>query len=305
MPSNEKSSAGALDGHALPPARAPLTHTDMNRLWLLPLLALMLTACRTSRELPQAEPAPAPATSAASASAFVRKVAANAQTAPTLTARIKMDLNAAGSSLSAGGTLRMKRDDVVQLSLTFLGLEVGRLEFTPEGVLIVDRMNKQYVRAAYADVSFLRQAGLDFYTLQALFWNELFVPGLRRADAAAERFSLSVSGDHTQLSLTDTPGLAYSFLTQTATGRMDRVYVTPQNGQAGQFTWTYGDFTTVNGKPFPAVMTCAVTGTGKDMGFTLKLSRIGNDSGWSTRTEVSDKYTRRDADEILRRLIAH
>ena len=97
MPSNEKSSAGALDGHALPPARAPLTHTDMNRLWLLPLLALMLTACRTSRELPQAEPAPAPATSAASASAFVRKVAANAQTAPTLTARIKMDLNAAGA----------------------------------------------------------------------------------------------------------------------------------------------------------------------------------------------------------------
>ena len=216
-----------------------------------------------------------------------------------------MDLNAGGSSLSAGGTLRMKRDDVVQLSLTFLGLEVGRLEFTPDGVLIVDRMNKQYVRAAYTDVSFLRQAGLDFYTLQALFWNELFVPGQRRADAAAGRFRISASGDHTLLSLTDAPGLDYSFLAQTATGCVDRVYVTPRDGQDGQFTWTYADFTAVGGKPFPTTMTCAVTGTGKDVGFTLRLSRIGNDSGWPTRTEVSDKYTRRDADEILRRLIAH
>lgn len=277
----------------------------MNRLWLLPLLALALTACRTSRELPQAEPAPAPAAPATSAAGFVRKVAANTQAAPTLTARIKMDLNAGGSSLSAGGTLRMKRDDVVQLSLTFLGLEVGRLEFTPDGVLIVDRMNKQYVRAAYTDVSFLRQAGLDFYTLQALFWNELFVPGQRRADAAAGRFRISASGDHTLLSLTDAPGLDYSFLAQTATGCVDRVYVTPRDGKAGQFTWTYADFTAVGGKPFPATMTCAVTGTGKDVGFTLRLSRIGNDSGWPARTEVSGKYTRRDADEILRRLIAH
>ena len=66
-----------------------------------------------------------------------------------------MDINLGQKDLSVNGTLRMKRNDVVQLSLTFLGMEVGRMEFTPSDVLIIDRFNKQYVRASYDEVSFL------------------------------------------------------------------------------------------------------------------------------------------------------
>lgn len=72
-------------------------------------------------------------------------------------------------NLSVGGTLKMKRDDVVQLSLTVLGIEVGRLEFTPKDVLIVDRVNKQYVRARYDQVAFLQTADLDFYAFSRCF----------------------------------------------------------------------------------------------------------------------------------------
>lgn len=87
-----------------------------------------------------------------------------------------MDVDADGKQISCGGSLKMKRDDVIQLSLTFLGFEVGRLEFTPKDGLVVDRIHKQYSRASYAEVDFLRQAGLDFYTLQSLFWSKSSPP---------------------------------------------------------------------------------------------------------------------------------
>lgn len=95
-----------------------------------------------------------------------------------VTASTKVRLSGVGGKdLSVNGKLQMKRNDVIRLSLRFLGMEVGLMEFTPNDVLVVDRINKQFVRAKYGEVSFLRQAGLDFYALQSLFWNELFIPG--------------------------------------------------------------------------------------------------------------------------------
>lgn len=232
--------------------------------------------------------------------AYVARVRANAQTAKTVTARISMSLTAAGKDISAGGTLRMKRDDVVQLSLTILGFEVARMEFSPADVLIIDRYNRRYVRATYADVGFLRQAGLDFTTLQALFWGELFNPGGTGDDA----YTIAPAGDHTRLTLPNVNGLAYDFMTQTATARLDEVTAKSTNiARPGQFDWTYGNFATLGGQPFPTSMACRVTGLGKDYGFTLSLSRLGNDTGWEAHTQVSNKYTQLRIDDILGSLL--
>ncbi|GFI34033.1 hypothetical protein IMSAGC014_00521 [Bacteroidaceae bacterium] len=275
------------------------------------LTALTLTACHSSKNLTKT---PAPSTSDTSASAgeamsaaateFAGRIAATSQKASTLTAKINMDLNALGKNVSVGGSLKMKKDDVVQLSLSFLGFEVGRLEFTPTSVLIVDRVNKQYVRTGYDQVGFLNQANLDFYTLQALFWGELFIPGQHPLTTPG-RFRLSEAGDHTLLSLTDSPWLEYSFLAATKTALVDRVNIQGKNAaDKGTFTWRYGNRTTVGGQPFPTTMACNVSGIGKDMSFSLTLSRLNNDSGWTTRTALSDKYTRREADDILGRLLS-
>lgn len=276
----------------------------MKTLKYIPLLvALLLTSCHTTRSSQSAQPTEK-TEAAAPAERYARKVAANAQTATSLTARVKMEIDAGGKNLSVGGTLRMKKNDVVQLSLTLLGFEVGRMEFTPADVLIIDRVNKQYVRATYSQVGFLRQAALDFSALQSLFWNELFVPGEPDVAAAFSRFRSSSAGDHTLLILPDAPQLEYSFLTITKRALIDRVTVQSRNAaEAGQLTWRYGDFATVGGKPFPATMSCAVTGLGRNVGFSLSLSRINNADDWETRTTVSSKYKRRDADAILKQLL--
>lgn len=279
---------------------------------LIGLLAccLLLAACRSGQHVTK-EKLPVPAeqttTKAAAeaevAAAYVSKVAALQVNRPCITASAKVSLQGMGKDLNVSGQLRMKRDDVVRLSLRTLGFEVAVLEFTPQDVLMVDRINKQYVRAAYSEVSFLRQANLDFYALQSLFWNELFVPGQRKLNAQTAHFHLSHKGAQTLLTLTDTPKLAYTFYTNEEAVRIDELQVKGRNaGDKGSFCWTYAGFREFAGRHFPTQMQMQVSGTGKDMGLSLTLSNLKNDTDWNTRTTVSAKYTRRSVNEVLKGL---
>ncbi|MCQ2267165.1 MAG: DUF4292 domain-containing protein [Bacteroidaceae bacterium] len=121
-------------------------------------LLLLLSSCTASRQAAQ------------SSDSSVSTGAPTTELPEAVTARLAMDLT--DSELSCTGRLRMLRDDVVQLNLTFLGMNIGTLEFTPDTVLLVDRVNRQYVRARYGDIDALRERSIDFGVLQGLFWGE-------------------------------------------------------------------------------------------------------------------------------------
>ena len=143
------------------------------KLLLLATVVVCFAACGTSRKATKGSGTENSGKAEATAEAYKEKVVSNFQTAQYLTARATISLKAGTKDISVGGSLKMKRNDVIQLSLTFLGIEVGRMEFTTTDVLIIDKINKQYVRAPYSQASFLESAGLDFYSLQSLFWNEI------------------------------------------------------------------------------------------------------------------------------------
>ncbi len=275
----------------------------LTRAAALAVAAACFSACGTSRKAVKETSVAALPETAASAEAYKERVVANFQTAGCITARASVTLTAGAKDISAGGSLKMKRDDVIQLSLTFLGLEVGRIEFTPADVLIVDKIHKQYVRAPYSQASFLESAELDFYSLQSLFWNEIFSPGTRDVGAALRDFSVASSGDHTLLSLTSAPKLDYSFLTITGEAALDRTTITPKNAAGRKaLTCKYGDFVKFGGKKFPSRISVSFSGGGKELGLDIRLSGLSDDSSWPARTEVPQSYRQRSADEILRRL---
>lgn len=268
--------------------------------WLPLLMLFLLAACRSSQSVVENPAAGAERT----ATLYKEKVMANSQRANCVTARVDMNLRALGKETAVGGRLRMKRDEAVQLSLSLLGFEVGRLEFTPEQVLIIDRVNRQYVRAAYADVDFLKQAELDFYTLQALFWNELFVPGQKSAAGHLSRFRYSDEGNAVLLTLEDAPRLSYVFQTQTAEGIINQVTVKGKTaGEKAKLEWAYDRFTRLDNRYFPTQMQFDVVGLPQQVGLTLSLSHVNNED-WTPDTKVSSRYRERQVEDILRQLMA-
>ncbi|MGM9694788.1 MAG: DUF4292 domain-containing protein [Alloprevotella sp.] len=274
---------------------------------LIPLLAsvLLLAACKSAAPAGK-EPASVPTTGtthslkADEAAAVVKKAESRQATKEWLTAKVKATVGAGEKSLTVSGALRMRRDDVVQLSLfvPVLGMEALRLEFTPQDVLVLDRVNKEYVRATYDEVSFLREASLDFYSLQALFRNELFVPGKRGVAGSESLFSVEQSGDAFSLTPNNTPQLRYAFRAS-AKGNIEELLVTPKKENGTEFRWTYGNFQPFDGKAFPMDMLMTLKGVKRPVSLKLVFSSLKEASDWQTRTTVSKKYERRTAEEVL------
>ena len=241
---------------------------------------------------------------------FVNQVRENQQTSKFITSKVKFSVEVGPQKLTLTGNLKMRRNDVIRLQLMAFGfVEAGRLEFTKDYVLIMDRINKQYLKAPYRQIDFLRNSGLNFSALQALFWNELFKPNQGSdavvLDKTASGFATIESGDDMIISLEDGK-MDYSWLASknTAIIRMANILYKDRFNGNTQLNWDYADFEVFGRKMFPKKNSIKLTTPDKEMILNMTLNYLGTDSEWEPRTEVSNKYREVTVDEILRRFMA-
>ena len=206
------------------------------------------------------------------------------------------------------GNLKMKRDDVIRLQLMAFGfVEAGRLEFTKEYVLIVDRINKQYLKVPYAQLDFFRNSGVDFYTLQALFWNELFQPGKAHLeDKHLKKYTTAVGVDDEVVISLENDKLSYRWLTDKQKARIKMTNVRYADYLRGnyQLNWDYSEFKMNNRKMFPMQHKVTFNTPDKEVKLEMMLNYMGNDEDWEPRTELSGKYRQMPIDDILRRFMS-
>lgn len=257
---------------------------------ILIVVLLLFTACRSAQQTGIDKPSP-------KEQAYIVELAKKTLPAPTIVAKTEVNLQMGQKEVSLNGTLRMKRDDVVQLSLTFFGIEMARLEFTPEYVLIIDRSNKRFLRADYKDVGFLAQTGVDFYTLQALFWNELFVPGEKNAAQQPDVFLSRTVGPETVLLLSHLPYLNYEFRTQSDLCQLTQTTVSPKSG-SHSVSCHYANFQPLEQNHFPRQIRFTFSGD-QHFGLTLNFARVNCGDTFNTRTEVSSRYKAFSAEEFF------
>lgn len=131
----------------------------------------------------------------------------------TLSARMKLDFTGMQQQFSSKVQLKMIYNDRLQLSLQpFLGIEMFRIEMTNDSIKVLDRMNKRYVADNYESLKNELDVEFNFQNLQALFANQLFVPGERRVSAKDfRRFRMTTENKLAELKLKDRNGLFYTF----------------------------------------------------------------------------------------------
>ena len=238
---------------------------------------------------------------------FLQKVSDNAQHARFVTSKVKFSVEVGSQQLTLTGNLKMKRDDVIRLQLMAFGfVEAGRLEFTKDYVLVMDRINKQYLRVPYQQLDFMRNSGLDFYALQALFWNELFQPGkTRMTDEMLKSYATDMEGEDAVISM-ESGKLSYRWLADKGNALVKMANILYKDRYRGnyQLNWDYVDFKQNGRKKFPMDHKVKFTTPDKEVKFEMMLNYLGADEDWETRTEVSGKYREVSVDEILRRFMA-
>lgn len=242
---------------------------------------------------------------------YLHKVYDNAVYATNIVSKIDLTLDALGKDITLDGKICMRKNEVVRIVITPFGLmEVGRLEFTPDYVLIVDRMHKTYAKATYNDLDFLQVNGLNFYALQSLFWNELFVPGEKKVgETQLRQFDVDLKSADRNVTMTSGK-LAFTWATDPANAHITAANVDYGKGSSAASTakWTYGKFVDLGKKQFPSTQTLSFRSNSMKaagaLSMKISMSKITQDNNWEALTDVSGKYDQLSIEEIFSQLMS-
>ena len=179
-------------------------------------------------------------------------------------------------------------------------------------MLVVDRLHKQYVKEDYNKLDFLRANGLDFYALQALFWNQLFLPGKKtvgEGDVSKFKADLNGTAQNVPISL-NSGSLAYQWNADRQSGQINDVKASYASAQHGKSTLTmkYSNFKALGTKAFPTYeeLCFQTTATKKAQKVTmiLDMDDPSTSSKWSTETTLPSKYKQIEATDIFSKLFS-
>ena len=237
--------------------------------------------------------------------AYVENVITNAGGWDALTGKMTLAVDLGEKGITkVNGMLRIKKNVVIQMSITpLLGIEVARIEISPDGVLVIDRMNKRYVKASFAEVMVLTNADLNFHTLQSLFMNELFLPGKNSVtirDLSAYHIDVDVA--NVMLEVKKQKRFSYRFHTQAPEALLKETHIGLIGTPYG-LKWKYDDFRLLEHKRFPMEMYVSFIGGKKPLEASFKLSRLSTESNWDAHTELSRKYKQVELEDILKLLL--
>ena len=255
--------------------------------YILPvvLTALLLSGCRSQSALKKQKE---------QQDESVRLVQTLIETPPVHELTASLSLNLSGTKVS--GQLRMRRGRSIQISASMLGLvEVARIEFLPEMVVVMDRFHNLYSVCHYADIPYRNELGLDFEVVQALLWNRIFSPGSQSNADAASRLTVEKPQTDGTVCINDAE-CGYQFVTD---GR-DRLNAVTKRGQGYSFRMDYTDFTAVSGKwSYPLGLNILINAN-SEIKVSCKMSSVSTEmKNWPDRTQVTRRMKQVTLDELI------
>lgn len=242
--------------------------------------------------------------------AFVQKVANQKVSTQNIVGKMSLNVKMGSKNITVPGSLHMRYGEVIRIQafIPLLGSEVGRIEFTPDYVLVIDRMHKEYIKEDYNKVDFLKNNGLNFYSLQALFWNQLFVPGTKSiTEANLMDFGVTEAGNSKNITLKK-GNLNIVWNADNANGRISTAKATYSSLTQGKssLNWTYSNFKAVAGKMFPAYQKFTFATTSiknqSNISLTIDMDGVKTDSKWEAKSEISKRYKKIEATDVFGKL---
>lgn len=173
--------------------------------------------------------------------------------------------------LSFRGFIKGYSDSLLVISVQpLLGIEMLRVEFTPEKFIIVDKMNRRYTENTYDFLRYKLSVPLDFKLIQSLFYNQLFVVG--NDTVAANRFIVeSLPSEPTRL-VRLASGIIQRFelLNKQMTIGKSEILMS----DVGRITTVYTGHSNQNGIYFPSQVEWSVQAANKSLALQCSINKI-------------------------------
>ncbi len=155
---------------------------------LLLTVALSLASCGASRKIGNAE-----LKEKSSAEAVLKAMATNRIDVDWLEAKAKLDVNNGSQAVRANALVRMKKNELVWISVRKLGFEAGRALIRRDSVFVINRLNNEYYAEPLAWLEREYNIPADLVTFQNLLLGNLIF-------LSTASFELDEQGEHLILS---------------------------------------------------------------------------------------------------------
>ena len=219
----------------------------------------------------------------------------------SFSSRLNLTVSTGTKTISSKGNLRIVKDEAIQLSVQPLfGIEMFRLYVEPDYLLVLDRMNKRYVKESFDDIKGTSPIGFDFYSLQSLFSNSLFIPEQSNVSASDyRRFKFSETQENYHLTSRDKKSqVDYSF----SINGNDQITLTelvlPKKNYS--LHWNYNQFALLKDLFFPHEMKITASTQKRKLETSIRLSDINLNTEMSLDTSVPESYTKVELSEVLK-----
>jgi len=206
-------------------------------------------------------------------------------------------------NMATGAQLKIIKDQMIQLSLRdpILGVvEAARVNISPEQILIIDRINRMYFAESMENLKKRFPFDFNFYSLQALFTNQLFIAGAQALtpddytafDYREDKFSAT-------LSHRDSRGIIYNFISD-YTHRIQKTEVY-NSSKTTNLSWDYSDFgQTSNNRLFPMKMNVTLNVPTDLFSMSLDFSSVDIDTPFELTADIPAKYKQINLDQIIK-----
>lgn len=217
----------------------------------------------------------------------------------TISAKGNIELISGNSSKKTSAVFKILKDSVLQISVRpVFGIEALRMDITPSGITIIDRFKKQYFTENFNDSEFLKQMDFNFYNLQALFTNQLFIPGQETVDYNDyKKYSVSVANDLYMLQTKGKGGISYNF----AVDASDRVVSTLIHNEKQNLSiqWSYMDFIEENKRIYPTNMLAKLEFGKHKADIGISYNKLEIDDSFNIDTNIPSKYPKVGFKELI------
>ena len=212
-----------------------------------------------------------------------------------LSSKVKLTANIAGKEFSANGNIKIKRGEGMLISINALGglIEVARVELTPEKMLLIYRLGREYSEVRYSDVEALERLGIDYSMVQAILLNEIFAPDGKSVEKYLSKMNIAVANGEILLTTEREKGMQYTFHLEQSSGSLQ--LTRGDYGNKVSVDCNYSDFATVGARLFPRQIRFSVANYKLD----FKLSSPKADSFKLNGTTDLASYKKVDVSTLL------
>jgi hypothetical protein len=271
------------------------------RLAFFYMVIVALTACGTKRTSVSSSGA----LIAKSQTALLADVVDKGLKYKDISGKMDLELLAANSKSNFKTTAYVKiiQDSIIQLSIRpFLGQEALRVSITPDSLCIINRVYKQY---ALENISNLRQshgAYFNYYNLQALLTNALFLPGQRQVDESNYNlFDVSEASNMYLLKTADKSGMLYNFAVDSSDRIVSALLLSPEEGYTLQ--WSYSDFVKDTDYIYPTRIQANVDIKQRRFDMKMSYSKLDINTKLSVDNAIPNRYTKVSVSELINTLV--